>query len=116
MPFILAKVRLASALMAGSCRLIWRMAADWPAPAAPVSRTRCGILMPLRRAGTVRSAGVRYGPGSAQQREERCSASGTRVMTHLSWDERRVGVLAWRRFLETHECIAPGLFVRFSLP
>ena len=30
-----------------------------------MSRTRCGILMPRRRAGTVPTTGVRYGPGSA---------------------------------------------------
>ena len=30
-----------------------------------MSRTRSGILMPLRRAGTVADAGVRNGPGSA---------------------------------------------------
>jgi len=33
--------------------------------------------MPLRRAGTVTGDGVCDGPGSAQQREERCSAPGT---------------------------------------
>jgi sporulation protein YlmC with PRC-barrel domain len=30
------------------------------------------------RAGAVTNAGVWYGPGSAEQREERCTASGTR--------------------------------------
>jgi Protein of unknown function (DUF3311) len=38
--------------------------------------------MPLRRTGTVTDAGVWYGPGSAVQREERCTASGTRVLRH----------------------------------
>jgi hypothetical protein len=31
-----------------------------------------------RRAGVVTNAGAWYGPGSAEQREGRCAASGTR--------------------------------------
>src|SRR3954467_9052525 len=36
-----------------------------PTASSAVSRTRCGILMPLRRAGTVTNTGAWYGPGSA---------------------------------------------------
>src|SRR4051812_13346303 len=38
----------------------------------------------LRRTGTVLGTGVRYGPGSAAHREERCAASGTRLQTPLA--------------------------------
>src|ERR1700709_207129 len=44
---------------------------------------RCGILMPLRRTGTVPDTGVRDGPGSAAHRfasATRCAASGARVV------------------------------------
>ena len=46
-----------------------------------VSRMRWAFSMPLRRAGTVPNAGVRYGPGSAAHRH---SASKTRVNALLA--------------------------------
>src|SRR5258707_6913409 len=45
-----------------------------------VPRTQRSASSAVRcRAGAVTNGGVWYGPGSAEQREERCTASGTRL-------------------------------------
>src|SRR5436305_12178372 len=49
-------------------------------PRSPDAAQRVALRGAVRcRAGAVTNAGAWYGPGSAQQREERCTASGTRL-------------------------------------
>jgi hypothetical protein len=49
------------------------------------------------RAGAATSAGIWYGPGSAEQREERCTASGTRLnyagLTGLAMPQAAIAVI-----------------------
>ena len=61
------------------------------------------------RAGAVTNAGVWYGPGSAEQREERCTASGTRVRNGDYFDPNALKVMmVWVSWI-------PGIVWTFSL-
>src|SRR6201991_818764 len=62
---------------------------------APDAAQRVALRGAVRcRAGAVPNSGVWYGPGSAQQREERCSASGTRRLRRPP--HQIVGALVFR--------------------
>src|ERR1700712_2426715 len=55
------------------------MAAEFSCPGRSAARSTCGAVR--CRAGAVTNSGVWYGPGSAKQREERCIAPGTRILS-----------------------------------
>jgi hypothetical protein len=49
-----------------------------PFPGRSAARSTCEAVR--CRAGAVANSGAWYGPGSAEQREERCTASGTQAL------------------------------------